>query len=90
LNEKDTSGRASTENGGPTPLENTDTTRLEAFSDGLFGVAITLLIIEIKVPQLDHATASGTDLLRVLMRQLPSLVAYVISFISILIMWIDH
>ncbi len=77
-------------NKGSPPLQRSDTSRLEAFSDGVFGVAITLLILEIKVPPLNHATASGADLVRALLDQWPSLMAYVISFISVLIMWVNH
>jgi len=80
----------SSEEGRPSSLEKRDTSRLEAFSDGVFAVAITLLVLEIKVPPLNHATASGADLIRALLAQWASLLAYVISFISILIMWINH
>ncbi|MGI8744989.1 MAG: TMEM175 family protein [Bryobacteraceae bacterium] len=76
--------------GGRAPLEKTDTSRLEAFSDGVFAVAITLLILEIKVPQLNHATAGSADLIRALLAQWPSLLAFVISFTSILTMWVNH
>jgi len=62
-----------------------ETARIEAFSDGVFAIATTLLILEIKVP------SPGTaDLGRQLLRQWPSYVAYVISFAFIGIMWINH
>ncbi|MDH6138626.1 putative membrane protein [Kitasatospora sp. GP30] len=60
------------------------TGRLEAFSDGVFAIAITLLILDIKVPQGD-----GT-LLHRLTQQWPSLGAYVISFLIIGMVWMNH
>ena len=74
----------------PGSLARTDVGRLEAFSDGVFAVAITLLILEIKVPPLHGASATSAGLFRALSGQWPSLVAYVISFLSILTMWINH
>jgi uncharacterized membrane protein len=60
-------------------------TRLEAFSDGVFAIAITLLVIEIAVPQ--HA---GSHLLSALVHERPVYLAYFISFMSIGIVWIEH
>src|SRR5436853_7399771 len=60
-----------------------DTARLEAFSDGVFAVAITLLVLEIKVP---HSGARGAGLLLLW----PSYLAYVISFVVIGAIWINH
>jgi uncharacterized membrane protein len=62
-----------------------ETARIEAFSDGVFSIAITLLILEIKIPP-----AGSGDLSRQLLRQWPSYVAFVISFAFIGIMWINH
>lgn len=62
-----------------------DTARLEAFSDGVFAIAITLLILEIKVPGSDVA-----GLGRELTRQWPSYLAFFISFAFIGIMWMNH
>jgi uncharacterized membrane protein len=61
-----------------------ETARIEAFSDGVFAIAITLLILEIKVPP------ATVDLGSQLLRQWPSYVAFVISFAFIGIMWINH
>ena len=61
-----------------------ETSRLEAFSDGVFAIAITLLIIEVKVPHVDH------DLGDALLRQWPQYAAYVVSFLIIGIMWVNH
>ena len=60
-------------------------TRLEAFSDGVFAIAITLLVIEIAVPQ--HA---GSHLLSELFKERPVYLAYFIAFMSIGIVWIEH
>jgi uncharacterized membrane protein len=62
-----------------------ETARIEAFSDGVFAIAITLLILEIKVP----SAGSGSLSLQ-LIRQWPSYFAFVISFAFIGIMWINH
>jgi uncharacterized membrane protein len=61
-----------------------DTNRLEAFSDGVFSIAITLLILEIKVPP------SGSALGRELLNLWPSYLAYAVSFIVIGAIWINH
>ncbi|HUZ01580.1 MAG TPA: TMEM175 family protein [Thermomicrobiaceae bacterium] len=63
--------------------------RLEAFSDGVFAIAVTLLVLDLKVPQLVE-TAQGTHLLGALGDQWPVYLAYVTSFATILIMWINH
>ncbi len=61
------------------------TTRLEAFSDGVFAIAATLLVLEIGV----H-TVGGAQLGHELRRIWPSYLAYVTSFITIGIIWINH
>ena len=63
----------------------TETARVEAFSDGVFAIATTLLILEIKVP-----SSSTADLARELVRQWPSYLAFFTSFAFIGIMWINH
>lgn len=58
---------------------------MEAFSDGVFAVAITLLVLEISVPQGSQAT-----LLRALLDQWPSYLAYVVSFATVGAVWLGH
>jgi uncharacterized membrane protein len=66
-----------------------ETNRVEAFSDGVFAIAITLLILEIHVPRL--AENAGNDALFVAMVSLwPSFLAFLLSFFAILIMWVSH
>jgi TMEM175 potassium channel family protein len=61
-----------------------DTSRLETFSDGVFAIAITLLVLGIEVPP--PGTALGPELLRLW----PSYVAYAVSFLVIGAIWINH
>ena len=62
--------------------EEKETGRLEAFSDGVFAIAITLLILEIPLPH-----EGKLSLLKQLGNQWTSYLAYVVSFMTILIMW---
>ncbi|HEY3379296.1 MAG TPA: TMEM175 family protein [Armatimonadota bacterium] len=66
-----------------------ETHRVEAFIDGVFAIAITLLVLEFKVPSL-APTASNLELLRGLVALWPSLLAFLASFAAILIMWVNH
>ncbi|WIG59891.1 MAG: hypothetical protein OJF49_002639 [Ktedonobacterales bacterium] len=66
-----------------------DTGRVEAFSDGVFAIAVTLLVLTLRVPLQSDLGQSG-DLLAALLRQWPAFLAYLISFAFILIMWINH
>lgn len=63
--------------------------RLEMFSDGVFAIAITLLILEIKVPPI-ASIHSANDLVKALLHLWPSFFAFAYSFGGILIQWILH
>jgi uncharacterized membrane protein len=69
--------------------EANETVRLEAFSDGVFAIAITLLVLEIHVPN-EAEIAEHGGLARALADLWSSYVAFVASFLTILIMWINH
>ena len=65
------------------------TTRVEAFSDGVFAIAITLLVLEIRLPE--HAAGGiETAIWTRLAGLWPSYLAFLLSFFVILIMWINH
>ncbi len=64
------------------------TNRVEAFSDGVMAIAITLLVLELKVP--DPATMSEGGLLQALALRWPSYVAYLVAFATIGIIWLNH
>ena len=65
------------------------TGRMEAFSDGVFGIAITLLVLEIRVPNpalgpVPHSLATS------LLQNWPAYLGYVISFVTVGIYWVNH
>ena len=62
-----------------------DKVRLEAFSDGVFAIAITLLVLDLHVPDV----GSGS-LAHALARQWPADASYVVSFLTIGIIWVNH
>jgi uncharacterized membrane protein len=69
----------------PSAGSTSDTGRLETFADGVMAIAITLLVLEIRVPahqpgRLGHA----------LLEQWPSYAAYVTSFLTIGVIWVNH
>jgi uncharacterized membrane protein len=66
-----------------------DTARIEAFSDGVFAIAITLVVIEIGVPHLGDEP-EGTTLVGALVERWPSYLGYVISFLVIGTVWANH
>src|SRR3989442_1343 len=63
-----------------------ETGRVEAFSDGVFAIAITLLILAVGV---DQARASGS-FSHQLLHLWPAYIAYAVSFVTVGIMWINH
>jgi uncharacterized membrane protein len=62
--------------------------RVILFTDAVFAIAITLLVIEIKVPELHHPTER--DVLNVLLRLIPKFVGVLLSFFIIAIYWTAH
>jgi uncharacterized membrane protein len=63
--------------------EEKETGRVESFSDGVFAVAITLLVFFIPVPH-------GEALLPFIGAQWPSFAVFAVSFLTILVMWVNH
>ncbi|HYM94736.1 MAG TPA: TMEM175 family protein [Chitinophagaceae bacterium] len=59
--------------------------RLEAFSDGVFAIAITLLVLNIEIPEVDH-----NHLSEAVIAIAPKLLSYVLSFLLIGLYWIGH
>ena len=69
-----------------------ETGRLEAFSDGVFSIAMTLLVLNITVPTVaDVKTAGGlSNALFHTAARWPTYIAYVLSFVTVLILWANH
>ena len=69
--------------------EGKETGRLEAFSDGVIAIAVTLLVLELRTP-LSGTLSKGESLFRALLREWPAYLAFATSFVTILIVWINH
>jgi len=65
--------------------ERDETARLQAFSDGIFAVALTLLVFELRVPD-----PGGPPLLAQLVGLWPKALSFALSFATVLIMWANH
>ncbi|MCX6642221.1 MAG: TMEM175 family protein [Candidatus Bathyarchaeota archaeon] len=63
--------------------------RLEAFSDGVFAVALTLLVIDIKINSGEIINTTN-DLWLALQHLLPSVFAFLLSFTIVFIAWVNH
>jgi len=70
-------------------FERNETVRIEAFSDGVFAIAITLLVLGINVPRIRELGAGGS-LGSTLLKQWPHYLAFVTSFITIFAKWVNH
>jgi uncharacterized membrane protein len=68
--------------------EEKETARVEGFSDHVFAIAMTLLVIEIKLPSPDQVAAEG--LAPALVSLWPSYLAFLTSFFTILVIWVHH
>jgi len=69
--------------------ETNPNSRLETFCDGVFAIALTLLIIDIKIPATAHITNTA-EFWHSLRDIAPSIVTFVLSFTIILISWVNH
>jgi uncharacterized membrane protein len=68
------------------PVTGLSTNRLQAFSDGVFAVAITLLVLNLQVPQI----TSVSELVPRLGELWPKLLSYALSFVLVGIYWVAH
>lgn len=66
-----------------------ETIRIEAFSDGVFSIAITLLALELPFPRIEHLPNNAV-LTQAFLNNWTSYLAFILSFFSVLIMWMNH
>jgi TMEM175 potassium channel family protein len=69
--------------------EHNSNARLEALSDGVFAIAMTLLVIEVRAPD-PESIGSAADLWGALRHALPTIAAFLLSFTVIFITWVNH
>ena len=63
--------------------------RIEALGDGIFAVAMTLLVIELKLPE-HSSISSNTDLINAVLHLIPKFIAWLISFFVLALFWMGH
>jgi uncharacterized membrane protein len=66
-----------------------ETLRIEAFSDGVFSIAITLLALELPFPRIENIQSNAV-LTHAFLNNWTSYLAFILSFLSVLIMWMNH
>ncbi|MEO8445953.1 MAG: TMEM175 family protein [bacterium] len=66
-----------------------NTTRIEAFSDGVFAIVVTLLVLELRVPHLPENFTSQIAI-NELLYLAPKFVSFALSFVVIAIFWVNH
>jgi len=65
------------------------TSRIEAFSDGVFAIVVTLLVLELRVPHLPE-NFTNEDVLRELLHLSPKFISFATSFLILAIFWVNH
>jgi uncharacterized membrane protein len=63
--------------------------RMEALTDGIFAIAMTLLVLELKVPDLPKSS-SPHELLHAIGQEMPALFSFMISFLYCALLWVLH
>lgn len=63
--------------------------RVETFSDGIFAIIVTLLVLEIKVPVIEISN-SPLQLIESLLKILPKFISWIISFFTVCVIWVNH
>ena len=64
-------------------------TRVETFSDGVFAIIVTLLVLEIKVPHIVIQNNSN-ELFNALIGLFPKFISWIISFFTVCVIWVNH
>jgi len=62
--------------------------RIEAFSDGVIAIIITIMVLELHIPELKE-TFTNLDVWTALLSLIPKILAYLLSFIVVAILWLN-
>ena len=73
----------------PANFQENETVRMEAFSDGVLAINITLLAFELKAPAFKESYTS-VSLFLAMVRQWPAYLAFLLSFATIFVIWVNH
>lgn len=65
------------------------TSRIEAFSDGVFAIVVTLLVLELRVPHLVENFTTN-DVIWALLHLSPKFISFALSFLIVAIFWVNH
>src|SRR5258706_5537636 len=65
------------------------TRRIEAFSDGVFAIIVTLLVLDLKIPDIAVAM-TNTVAINVLVHLIPQFLSFLLSFFIVCIFWVNH
>ncbi|MES1221395.1 MAG: TMEM175 family protein [Bacteroidota bacterium] len=71
-----------------TPNYNYDKKRFEAFIDAIIAIILTILVLELRIPETEHSKSLSTK--QQVAELIPSFVSYIGSFLLIAGIWIDH
>ncbi len=63
--------------------------RVETFSDGIFAIIVTLLVLELQVPEIENHN-SIDELLTALIHLLPKIFSWMVSFLIVCVIWVNH
>lgn len=63
--------------------------RIEAFSDGVIAIIITIMVLELRIPELKEGF-TGHDVSEALSSLVPKILSYLLSFVVVAIMWLNH
>jgi len=63
--------------------------RVEAFTDGVLAIIITILVLQLKMPKMPEGVV-GSDILFFLPKLMPQLISYLVSFLVVAIYWVNH
>ena len=65
-----------------------NTSRIEAYSDGVFAIVVTLLVLELRVPEIKEPGSAGV--IAALLPLVPKFTSFTVSFFTLAVFWVNH